>query len=161
MDKYGRELDLILILTENASYTAQQIADRLGITRRNLYYYFDYLRDCGFNLQKTGTTYRLDRSSSFFRRLHEQISLSEYEASYICRRLDSDDTRDHTAVNIRQKLARSFNLPDAVNPELQRRMNDCVSKLREAMLRARWWCCTSTPRHTAILSPTVSSNPIS
>ena len=34
MDKYGRELDLILILTENASYTAQQIADRLGITRR-------------------------------------------------------------------------------------------------------------------------------
>ena len=43
MDKYGRELDLILILTENASYTAQQIADRLGITRRNLYYYFDYL----------------------------------------------------------------------------------------------------------------------
>lgn len=133
MDKYGRELDLILILTENASYTAQQIADRLGITRRNLYYYFDYLRDCGFNLQKTGTTYRLDRSSSFFRRLHEQISLSEYEAAYICRRLDSDDTRDHTAVNIRQKLARSFNLPDAVNPELQRRMNDCVAKLREAM----------------------------
>lgn len=59
MDKYGRELDLILILTENNSYTAQQIADRLGITRRNLYYYFDYLRDCGFNLQKTGTTYRL------------------------------------------------------------------------------------------------------
>lgn len=133
MDKYGRELDLILILTENASYTAQQIADRLGITRRNLYYYFDYLRDCGFNLQKTGTTYRLDRSSSFFRRLHEQISLSEYGAAYICRRLDSDDTRDHTAVNIRQKLARSFNLPDAVNPELQRRMNDCVAKLREAM----------------------------
>ena len=31
MDKYGRELDLILILTENNSYTAQQIADRLGI----------------------------------------------------------------------------------------------------------------------------------
>ena len=41
MDKYGRELDLILILTENNSYTAQQIADRLGITRRNLYSYFD------------------------------------------------------------------------------------------------------------------------
>lgn len=36
-------------------------------------------------------------------------------------------------MNIRQKLARSFNLPDAVNPELQRRMNDCVAKLREAM----------------------------
>lgn len=39
MTKYGRELDLILLLTENTSYTAQQLADRLGITRRNLYYY--------------------------------------------------------------------------------------------------------------------------
>lgn len=133
MDKYGRELDLILILTENCSYTAQQIADRLGITRRNLYYYFEYLRDCGFQLQKTGTTYRLDRSSSFFRRLHENIALSEDEAAYICRRLDSDDTRDYKAVNIRQKLSRAFNLPDAVNPELQRRMNDSIATLREAM----------------------------
>ena len=64
MDKYGRELDLILILTENNSYTAQQIADRLGITRRNLYYYFDYLRDCGFNLQKTGTTHEATSRTS-------------------------------------------------------------------------------------------------
>ena len=47
MDKYGRELDLILLLTDNANYTTQQLADRLGITRRNVYYYLDYLRDCG------------------------------------------------------------------------------------------------------------------
>lgn len=133
MDKYGRELDLILILTENANYTAQQIADRLGITRRNLYYYFEYLRDSGFQLQKSGSTYRLDRTSPFFRRLHENIALTEHEAAYICRRLDSADTRDHTAITIRQKLSRTFNLPDTVNPELQRRMNDCSTKLKEAM----------------------------
>ena len=32
MDKYGRELDLILLLTENKSYTAQEIADRLNMS---------------------------------------------------------------------------------------------------------------------------------
>ncbi|WP_337559335.1 HTH domain-containing protein, partial [Prevotella sp.] len=48
MQKYGRELDLLLLLSDNGSYTAQQIADRLGITRRHLYNYFEYLRDCGF-----------------------------------------------------------------------------------------------------------------
>lgn len=37
MDKYGRELDLILLLTDNANYTTQQLADRLGITRLHLY----------------------------------------------------------------------------------------------------------------------------
>lgn len=133
MDKYGRELDLILLLTENASYTAQQLADRLGITRRNVYYYLEYLRDCGFQLLKSGSTYRIERSSPFFRRLHENIALSEDEAAYICRRLDSDDTRDYTAQSIRQKLARSFNLPDATNPELARRVNTCTAKLKEAM----------------------------
>lgn len=137
MDKYGRELDLILMLTENTSYTAQQIADRLGITRRNLYYYLEYLRDCGFILIKSGVSYRLDRSSPFFRRLHENIALSEDEAAYICRHLASNDTRDITAMMIRQKLSRSFNLADSINPELQRRVNTCMAKLKEAMAMKR------------------------
>lgn len=133
MNKYGRELDLILLLTENASYTAQQMADRLGITRRNLYYYFDYLRDCGFRLIKSGTCYRLDRSTQFFRRLHENIALSEDEAAYICRRLEAEDSRDGTAQNIRQKLTRAFDLPGDANPELLRRVNTCLATLREAI----------------------------
>lgn len=137
MDKYGRELDLILLLTDNANYTAQQIADRLGITRRNLYYYFDYLRDCGFQLLKTGTYYRLDRSSAFFRRLHENIALSEDEAAYICRRLDTVGSHDYMAQTVRQKLSRSFNLADAANPELLQRVNSCAAALKEAMAARR------------------------
>lgn len=133
MDKYGRELDLILLLTDNANYTTQQLADRLGITRRNVYYYLDYLRDCGFNLIKSGTCYRLDRSSSFFRRLHENIALSEAEADYICRKLDFTDSKDYTAQSVRQKLTRTFNLPNPTNPDLQRRVNASITKLKEAM----------------------------
>ena len=137
MDKYGRELDLILLLTDNASYTAQQMADRLGITRRNLYYYFDYLRSSGFQLLKTGRCYRLDRSSAFFRRLHENIALNEQEAAYICRKLDSDDRRDYTAQSICQKLSRSFNIADDANPELLRRVNTCLARLKEAIAAER------------------------
>ena len=133
MDKYGRELDLILLLTDNANYTTQQLADRLGITRRNVYYYLDYLRDCGFNLIKSGTCYRLDRSSSFFRRLHENIALSEAEADYICRKLDFTDSKDYTAQSVRQKLTRTFNLPNRANPDLERRVNASITKLKEAM----------------------------
>lgn len=134
MDKYGRELDLILLLTDNGNYTAQQLADKLGITRRNLYYYFDYLRDCGFQLLKMGTCYRLDRSSPFFRRLHENISLTEEEAAYICRQLDVSERNDSTSLGIRQKLSRSFHLADSANPELMRRVNSCIAALKEAMV---------------------------
>ena len=55
MNKYGRELELIILLTNETPLTALQISERLGITRRNLYYYFDYLKDCGFRIIKKGT----------------------------------------------------------------------------------------------------------
>ena len=37
-DKLQRELDLLLLMTENKNYTAAQLCDRIGISRRNLYY---------------------------------------------------------------------------------------------------------------------------
>ena len=75
--KYGHELELILLLTDNHNYTAQDIADKLGITRRHLYNYLEYLRFSGFEVKKSGTYYRLERTSPYLRRLHENISLSE------------------------------------------------------------------------------------
>ena len=36
MNKYGRELELIILLTNETPLTALQISERLGITRRNL-----------------------------------------------------------------------------------------------------------------------------
>ncbi|MBO5612620.1 MAG: HTH domain-containing protein, partial [Prevotella sp.] len=42
-DKLQRELDLILLLAENRTYTVEQLCERLNVSRRNLYYYFDFL----------------------------------------------------------------------------------------------------------------------
>lgn len=137
MQKYGRELDLLLLLSDNGSYTAQQIADRLGITRRHLYNYFEYLRDCGFLLVKSGTRYHIDRSSPFFRRLHESMSLTDDEAEYVCRRMADSEPSDYIAQRVRQKLARTFNIADAANPEQQQRVDQCLSRLKEAIAGRR------------------------
>lgn len=133
LDKYGRELDLILLLTDTNRYTAQQLADRLGITRRNLYNYLEYLRTCGFRLIKSGTTYRLDRGSTFFRRLHENIALTEDEAAYICKTLDAHDHDAHASRTVRAKLARQFNLADDSTPEIVSRIDRNLAQLRRAM----------------------------
>lgn len=137
MDKYGRELDLILLLTDNNRYTAQELADRLGITRRNLYYYFEYLRTCGFTLIKSGVTYRLDRNGAFFRRLHENIALTEDEAAYVCRRLDTTDPDGYMSKSVRTKLARAYNLADASTPEILRRVDRNLTALRRAIAEKR------------------------
>lgn len=135
LNKYGRELELLLLLTDNNNYTAQQIADKLGITRRSLYYYFDYLRESGFRLQKSGTRYSLDRDTSFFRRLHESISLNDKEAAYIVSLLDDTGNRSPMASAVRTKLARTFGLADATNPAVLKRVNANTAVLKDAIAR--------------------------
>lgn len=133
MDKYGRELDLIIMLTSNKNLTAQQIADNLGITRRNLYYYFEYLRNCGFELIKQGVTYRLDRHSPFFTRLHENIPLNEQEAGFVLRCINNSDFNDPTAPIVKMKLERYYNLRDMTNPETIKRTFRNVNIIRQAI----------------------------
>jgi predicted DNA-binding transcriptional regulator YafY len=133
MDKYGRELELIILLTSNNNLTAQQIADKLEITRRNLYYYFDYLRDCGFKLIKQGVTYRLDRQSSFFTRLHENIPLNEQEAAYVLRCVNDSDLHDPSALTVKMKLERYYNFIDMTDPENVKRVFRNVNIIRQAI----------------------------
>lgn len=136
--KYGHELELILLLTDNHNYTAQDIAEKLGITRRHLYNYLEYLRFSGFEVRKSGLFYRLGRSSAFFRRLHENISLSEDEAMHILRLINSGaDTGDFRTHSIRQKLIRQYNLLDVRTPDSLSALNRNTSLLREAMNRKR------------------------
>lgn len=39
-----RELELMLLLAENRVCTVDRLCERLGISRRNLYYYIDFFR---------------------------------------------------------------------------------------------------------------------
>ena len=133
MGKYGKELDLILLLTENRNYTAQEIADKLGITRRHLYNYFEYLRFSGFTLLKTGAAYRLDRSAPFFRKLHESMAISRDEAVYLLQLLADTTRSDHYAQAIRQKLVRQYGLADVRSPEVLSAVSSHAAALKKAM----------------------------
>ena len=136
MDKYGRELDLIVLLADaKRRYTAQQLAGILGVTRRNLYYYLEYLRDCGFHLVKQGACYYLESSSPFFRRLHENISLTQQEAEFVHSVLGNAVPDDYRTQVVRAKLERTYHLAGTSNPDLLKRVNRNTVVLREAMNR--------------------------
>ena len=87
-DKLDKELQLIMLLTENHSYSVEQICDKLEMSRRNLYYYLEFLKEAGFRMEKHGRCWSIDRSSPFFGRLIERISFTEEEAIIISRMLD-------------------------------------------------------------------------
>jgi predicted DNA-binding transcriptional regulator YafY len=137
LNKYGRELDLILLLTGGGSYTAQQLADKLGITRRSLYYYLEYLRDSGFLFHKSGAYYRIDRQSPFFRQLRENIVLNEGEAAFVYQMLDGLDDKNLTAQTIKSKLERYYNTGDISSPAVKRRRRRNVDTLKQAMAQKK------------------------
>lgn len=152
MDKYGRELDLILLLTDGARYTTQQIADRLGITRRNVYYYFEYFRTSGFGLIKEGAYYRLDRRSPFFRKLHENIALNADEVAYLYRQLGSADHNDTMANAVKVKLERYYNLETITDKAVLKRSLRNVRLLKEAMEQQKivMLCGYSSPHSKSV-----------
>ncbi len=140
MNKYGRELDLILLLIDNKDYTTLELAQKLGITRRNLYYYLDYLKESGFILIKTGTTYRLDRRSPFFKKLHESIAFSNDEATYLYRLLEHAQKKDYQAQSIKAKLERYFNLEVLTDVGQRKRAEQNAAMLKEAMMQRKIAC---------------------
>ena len=53
-DKLEKEMNLMLLLTENHRYDVDTLCERAGISRRMLYYYLESFRDWGFKVEKNG-----------------------------------------------------------------------------------------------------------
>ena len=64
--KFERLLRLMKMLTANVTYSVDDIADRLGMSRRTIYRYIDTFRDAGFLIKKSGDCIRLDKESPHF-----------------------------------------------------------------------------------------------
>lgn len=137
-NQLSRILNLIIHLTSNGRHTAQQYAEMLGTTRRNIYNYLHLLADYGFEVIKDGNYYSLDRQSAFFKHLHETIPLSDTEAEYICHMLAEAPKNDTMAARLHSKLARHFKLDDiAIDSILAQRVNDLKAVIRQAMKEER------------------------
>ena len=132
-DKLQRELDLLLLMTENKNYTAAQLCDRVGISKRNLYYYLDFFRDAGFRLIKSGCYYRIDRHSPFFRRLHESIDFTEQEAILLRRLVSGGDDANPLIESIRHKLDKFYDLRILTDVTVQQRLSHNIDRLYEAI----------------------------
>ena len=65
--KIERMLRLMKMLTANTSYSVDEMAERLGMSRRTIYRYIDTFREAGFVIKKSGNCIRLDKESPHFK----------------------------------------------------------------------------------------------
>lgn len=103
-DKLEQQLELMLLLTNNKGYSVDDLCTRLGISRRNFYYYLEFFRDCGFIVSKEGGRYNIDRNSPFYKKLIERISFNEAEVIIMQRLLNSVTTKNAIVRNLQEKL---------------------------------------------------------
>ena len=109
MKKLGNELTLILLMTDGNDYTAQDLCNQLNCTRRNLYYYLQFLRDYGFEVIKKGDYYRLSLQSPFFERLAIALNFTGKEAATMYELAESSGAKKTLLQSIQKKLTRATN----------------------------------------------------
>lgn len=133
LDRFANELELLLLLTDNRSYTAQQLAERLHTTRRNIYHYFEYFRGAGFVLRRQGDHYYLEKNAPFFRQLHYNIAFTRQEAQYMREKLEKAARRQPMARSIMMKLDRYYDLHDRLPMQVMQLVNRNADALRDAI----------------------------
>lgn len=136
-DKLEKEMNLMLLLTENHRYEVDAICDRIGISRRMLYYYLESFRDWGFKVEKNGKIYSLDRESPFFKHLFETINFTEEEALTMLSILNKVEDNNAIIQRLRRKLDRFYDLNILSNPQLREQAAHHVSVLYDAIKRHR------------------------
>ena len=136
-DKLERELKLLLLLIENHNYTVPEICVRIGISRRNLYYYLEFFRDIGFKVENTKPYYRIRKDSPWLRKLNAAVQFSEDEALLMHQILEKAGDDIPHVQQLLHKLNKIYDLDIAEKVEMREQVARNFKTVNEAIKKKR------------------------
>ena len=92
------------LLTANTTYSIDQLAERLDMSRRTVYRYIDTFREAGFVIKKSGDCIRLDKESPHFRDISQLVHFTEEEAVILRSAIENIDDTNLLKQNLKRKL---------------------------------------------------------
>lgn len=102
--KIERLLRLMKMMTANTTYSIDDMAERLDMSRRTIYRYIDTFREAGFVIKKSGNNIRLDKESPHFKDISQLVHFTEEEAVILKRAIESIDDTNLLKQNLKRKL---------------------------------------------------------
>lgn len=105
----------MVVLTQNANLTVEEISNQLQMSRRSIYRYIDAFKQMGFIVRKRGTRYSIDHESPFFKAITERIHFSDDEAVTINRVLNSVMDNSTEVRHLREKLSSLYDFSSLAN----------------------------------------------
>ena len=133
LDKFDRQLRLMILLTQNREYTLDEICDRLEISRRNLYYYIEGFKENGFIVEKKGQVYRLDKDSPFFKNITELVHFTEDEAVILRQVLSSASNTSVQIRNLKNKLDKLYDFDILSNVDVNKQTAKNIGAIYDAI----------------------------
>ena len=105
LDKFDRQLRLLLMLTQHRNLTVDDVSRQLSMSRRSIYRYIDSFKQMGFIVVKEGPRYHIDPESPFFKQITSYIHFTEDEAMTINQVLNSVYDNSPQVRHLREKLS--------------------------------------------------------
>ena len=105
LDKFDRQLRLLLMLTQHRNLTVDDVSRQLSMSRRSIYRYIDSYKQMGFIVVKEGPRYHIDPESPFFKQITSYIHFTEDEAMTINQVLNSVYDNSPQVRHPREKLS--------------------------------------------------------
>lgn len=127
----------MLLLIENHNYTVPQLCERIGISRRNLYYYLEFFRGAGFLVEHNQPYYRIRKDSPFFRKIDAAVHFTEDEAILMRRLLEQSGDTSVQVERLLQKLNKLYDLDIVDSIESREQAGRNVNDLYEAIKSRR------------------------
>ena len=137
LEKLGRQLRLMIMLTQNRQLTIDEVSKRLGMSRRSIYRYLDAFKAMGFVVRKEGTRYRIDRSSPFLQEIATGIQFSEDEAQTISMVLNSVYSHSPQVRHLREKLSNLYDSAVLAKHGASSHVAHCISEIFRAIKEER------------------------
>lgn len=131
--KFERQLRLMMMLTQNRSYTLDDLAKRLDMSARNVYRYIEAFKMAGFVVRKQGKCYYLDKSSPYFKDISSLMHFTEEEAYVLKRAIESIDGNTSMKQELKQKLYKVYDYKILSDIVVRNGIADNVHYLYEAI----------------------------
>lgn len=137
LEKFARQLKLLLLLTQNSNLSVETISERLQMSRRSIYRYIDAFKTMGFIVRKNGPRYSIAPNSPFFEKIATGIQFSEDEALTISQVLNSVYNNSPQVRHLREKLSTLYGTDVLARHGVDNRMAVNVSRLFTAIQEER------------------------
>ena len=122
------------LMTGNAYFTVEELADKLDTSYRSIYRYIDTFKELGFAVEKIhGNVYRLVKTPAPFKDLSKLVYFSDEEAKIVCNLIENLDSTHALKSALYKKLAAIYDLTSINEFKGSKSNAACIQALKGAM----------------------------